>query len=128
MKVLEKLDEETSKVQQLKEQMTQNKDLIQRDLQQEMEILAKKREAEELERKLQFEAQKKRDEAMRKKNELMEDLRSTMQIRVREVLNQLSQRGLKKVGKDRIVDLERREEDLDYDSIMTFYQQVLRRE
>lgn len=108
--------------------MTQNKDLIQRDLQQEMEILAKKREAEELERKLQFEAQKKRDEAMRKKNELMEDLRSTMQIRVREVLNQLSQRGLKKVGKDRIVDLERREEDLDYDSIMTFYQQVLRRE
>jgi len=44
-----------------------------------------------------------------------------MQFRVREVLNELSQRGIKKVGKDRIVELERREEDLDYDTIMTFY-------
>lgn len=130
MKVLEKLDEETSKVQQLKEQMTQNKDLIQRDLLQEMDQLVKQRELEEIERKNQFEAQKKKDEAMRKKNELMEQLHKEMQLRVKEVLNELSQRGVKKVGKDRIVDLERRgqEEDLDYDTIMTFYQNVLRRE
>lgn len=51
-----------------------------------------------------------------------------MQFRVREVLNELSQRGIKKVGKDRIDVLEKREEDLDYDTIMTFYQNVLRRE
>lgn len=58
----------------------------------------------------------------------MEQLNKEMQFRVKEVLNELSQRGLKKVGKDRIADLERREEDLDYDTIMTFYQNVLRRE
>lgn len=40
---------------------------------------------------------------------------------MREVLNELSQRGIKKVGKDRIDVLEKREEDLDYDTIMTFY-------
>jgi len=45
---------------------------------------------------------------MRKKNELMEQLHKEMQLRVKEVLNELSQRGVKKVGKDRIVDLERR--------------------
>ena len=86
------------------------------------------REVEENERKAQFEQQKKKDEAIRKKNELYEQLNKEMQFRVREVLNELSQRGIKKVGKDRIVDLERREEDLDYDTIMTFYQNVLRRE
>ena len=108
--------------------MTQNKDLIQRDLQQEMDLLAKQRDLEENERKVQFELQKKKDEAMRKKNELQEELQKEMQLRVRYVLNELSQRGIKKVGKDRIVDLERREEDLDYDSIMTFYQSVLHKE
>jgi hypothetical protein len=86
-----------------------------------MEMLAKMREVEENQRRVQFEQQKKKDEAMRKKNELYEQLNKEMQFRVREVLNELSQRGIKKVGKDRIVDLERREEDLDYDTIMTFY-------
>ena len=86
-----------------------------------MDLLAKQRDLEENERKVQFELQKKKDEAMRKKNELQEELQKEMQLRVRYVLNELSQRGIKKVGKDRIVDLERREEDLDYDSIMTFY-------
>ena len=86
------------------------------------------REVEENERRAQFEQQQKKDEAIRKKNELYEQLNKEMQFRVREVLNELSQRGIKKVGKDRIVDLERREEDLDYDTIMTFYQNVLRRE
>jgi hypothetical protein len=42
-------------VQALKEQMSQNKDLIQRDLQQEMETLAKQREVEENLRRIQFE-------------------------------------------------------------------------
>jgi len=38
------------------------------------------------------------------------------------------QRNIKKVGNDRIEVLQKREEDLDYDQIMTFYQNVLRRE
>lgn len=108
--------------------MSTNKEQITRDLQQEMDLLAKQREFEENERKVQFEQQKKKDEQMRAKNELMEQLNKERQLRARDVLNELSQRGLKKVGKDRIIDLEKREEDLDYDAIMTFYQNILRRE
>lgn len=52
LKVKEKLDEETKRVQDLKQQMTQNKELITRDLQQEMENLIKLREKEEQERKI----------------------------------------------------------------------------
>jgi hypothetical protein len=49
-------------------------------------------------------------------------------VRAREVLQELLGRGIKQVGKERIVELERREEDLDYDTIMNFYQKVLRKE
>jgi len=49
-------------------------------------------------------------------------------VRAREVLQELKSRGTDKVGKDRITELERREEDLDYDTIMNFYQKVLRKE
>jgi len=43
-------------------------------------------------------------------------------------LQELLSRGIKKVGKDKITELEKREEDLDYDLVMNFYQNVLRRE
>lgn len=128
LKVKEKLDEETSRVQQLKEQMTQNKELITRDLQTEMDNLTKQREKEENERKAAFEAQKIIDEQRRAKNELMDQLNRQRQVRAREVLSELLSRGIKKVGKDKIQELDKREEDLDYDTIMTFYQNVLRRE
>lgn len=45
----------------------------------------------------------------------MDQLNKERQFRAREVLIELSQRGIKKVGKDRIIDLEKREEELDYD-------------
>jgi len=51
MKVKEKLDEETTAVQSLKQQMTENKQKINRDLQKEMEDLANQRQKEENERK-----------------------------------------------------------------------------
>jgi len=62
MKVKEKLDEETTAVQSLKQQMTENKQKINRDLQKEMEDLANQRQKEENERKAAFEAQKIIDE------------------------------------------------------------------
>lgn len=58
----------------------------------------------------------------------MDQLNQTRQERAREVLYELLQRNIKKVGNDRIEVLQKREEDLDYDQIMTFYQNVLRRE
>lgn len=95
--------------------MSSNKDQIARDLQQEMEQLAIQREIEEQEKRCQFELQKRQDEKNRVKNELMDQLNKERQFRAREVLIELSQRGIKKVGKDRIIDLEKREEELDYD-------------
>lgn len=72
MKVKEKLDEETSKVQALKNQMTENKEKINRDLQKEQEEIVKKRELDEQKRKADFEAQKILDEQQRAKNDLMD--------------------------------------------------------
>ena len=54
LKVKEKLDEETKKVQDLKQQMNTNKELITRDLQQEMDALAKKIELEQIKKKEEF--------------------------------------------------------------------------
>jgi Skp family chaperone for outer membrane proteins len=102
MKVKEKLDEETSKVQSLKQQMTTNKELISRDLKQEMDDLIKQRDLEEANRKAAFEAQKIVDEQRRAKNELMDQLNRQRQVRAREVLQELLSRGIKKVGKDKI--------------------------
>lgn len=62
MKVKEKLDEETQKVQQRKEVMFQNKASIERDLAAEMAALEARRDRELAEKQREFEAQKARDE------------------------------------------------------------------
>jgi len=64
----------------------------------------------------------------RQKNELLDQLNVERQNRAREVLNELTIRGIKKIGREKISDLEVKEEDLDYDQIMDFYQTVLRKE
>lgn len=88
----------------------------------------KKRELDEQKRKADFEAQKILDEQQRAKNDLMDQLYRQRQIRAREVLQELLGRGIKKVGKEHIKNLERSEDDLDYDQIMNYYQNVLRKE
>jgi hypothetical protein len=93
-----------------------------------MENLLKLREKEEQEKRIQFEIQKQKDETMRKRNELMDKLNSTRQTRARQVLQELKDRGYNKVGNDRIETLLKREDDLDYDFIMTFFQNVRRLE
>lgn len=128
LKVKEKLDEETKKVQDLKQQMTTNKEQITRSLQEEMEELAKQREIEEIRKKEEFNNQQIEDEKKRIRNALMDQLNSRRQERAREVLAELMQRNIKKVGNDRVDMLSKREDDLDYDTIMSFFQNVLRRE
>lgn len=93
-----------------------------------MEALAKQREIEEIKKKEEFNRQKIEDEKQRVKNALMDQLNSRRQERAREVLYELLQRNIKKIGNDRIEMLQKKEEDLDYDTIMTYYQNVLRRE
>lgn len=58
----------------------------------------------------------------------MEQLNRQRQVRAGEVLSELLNRGIKKVGKEHIKNMERSEDDLDYDMIMNFYQNVLRKE
>ena len=48
-------------------------------------------------------------------------------IRARDVLLELQQKNVKKIGKEKISELEKKEE-LDYDMIMTFYANYLKKE
>lgn len=72
LKVKEKLDEETKKVQDLKAQMNTNKEQITRSLKEEMEALAKQSEIEEMKKKEEFNRQKIEDEKKRIRNQLMD--------------------------------------------------------
>ena len=45
-----------------------------------------------------------------------------------EVLRELSVRGVKQIGKDRIQHLERQDQELDYESIMAFYANILKKD
>jgi len=58
----------------------------------------------------------------------LEKLRIQRQLRAKEVLNELAQRGYKKINKDKISELEKREEEIEYDTVMSFYQTVLQKE
>jgi hypothetical protein len=128
LKVKEKLEDETERQRQLKEQMITSKTNIALDAEAEMQKFAAEAEKAEIERRRLFEEQQEKDKINRIKNELMDQLFQQRQIRAREVLQELNNRGIKKVGKDKIQELERKEEDLDYDTIMNFYQNVLKRE
>lgn len=59
---------------------------------------------------------------------MLEKLRINRQIRAKEVLNELAQRGFKKINKDKISDLEKKEDEIEYDTVMSFYQTVLQKE
>lgn len=48
-------------------------------------------------------------------------------MRARQVIGELVVRGIKKIGKEKIQDIEQREE-IDYDQILQFYQNLLRKE
>ena len=62
-----------------------------------------------------------------KRNELLEALNTERQFRAREVLQEFQFKGIKKIKTDKITDLEK-EEELNYDQIMTFYSNLLRKE
>lgn len=128
MKVKEKLDEETNRTQQLKEEMEKNKELITLDLETEMQNLAAARDKENAENSMKFEIQKQKDEQKRVRNELLDALNVERQYRAREVMLELAQKGIKKIGKERIIDLEKNNDDIDYDQIMSMYQDLLRKE
>lgn len=69
-----------------------------------------------------------RDDQRRARNALLEDLEKERKKRSLEILNSLSIKGFKKVGKYRIKDLEENNDRIDYVIVIDFYQNVLRKE
>lgn len=55
-------------------------------------------------------------------------LKQEQQKRAKEVLRELSVRGVKQIGKDRIQTLELSDQELDYESIMAFYSNILKKD
>lgn len=60
-------------------------------------------------------------------NVLLEELNQKRQIRAKQVLNELEQRGVEKVGKNKIESLMKQEE-VDCDQIESFYQKELEKD
>jgi len=62
---------------------------------------------------------------------LLEELELMRKLRAQEVLQELVRKGIKKINGVRIADMEKKAEQsepLDYDTIMNFYQNLLRKE
>lgn len=55
-------------------------------------------------------------------------MKQEQQRRAKEVLRELSVRGVKQIGKDRIQALEMSDQELDYESIMAFYSNILKKD
>jgi len=51
---------------------------------------------------------------------LLDNLQQERQARAKQVLGELIVRGIRKIGKEKITDIEQREE-FDYDQVMQFY-------
>ena len=52
-------------------------------------------------------------------NTLLQELQEQRQLRAKDVLQELKKKGVKAIGKEKIVDIERKEaEDLDYETIL----------
>lgn len=83
---------------------------------------------EEDARKRKFEEDKFKEQQVRAINDIMNRLNTERQKRAREVLRELSVRGVKQIGKDRIQQLEMQDAELDYDGIMAFYTHLLKKD
>jgi hypothetical protein len=83
---------------------------------------------EDDERKNKFEQEKIKANHMRMINDAIDRLKLEQQKRAIEVLRELSVRGVKQIGKDKIQHLERQEGELEYESIMAFYANILKRD
>lgn len=89
---------------------------------------------QQAEKEKEFNLQKVKEEKERQKNELLDKLEVMRRIRAQEVVQELLRKGIKKIGG---VKLEKaaqlaasndQESELDYDTIMNFYQNLLRKE
>lgn len=127
MKVKEKMEQESSEVLKRKEDMEKMREDIKRTHAEETRTLQEILSQQQQEKERTFAEQQVKEEKERQKNKLLEELELMRRIRAQEVLQELSRRGIKKIGNAKISDMERRG-DYDYDDIMNYYQGLLKRE
>ena len=127
-KVKEKLDDE------INEKETQRQDMIK--IQEEL-VEQKKAEKLELERQKTLaiarkareqEEQKVRDDQRKERNTILEALEKEKKTKCKEIINVLMVKGFKKINKEKLKDLEADPEKIDYDVVIEFYQNVLKKE
>ena len=130
MKVKEKLDEEVSEMQKQKEEMLAMQQQQAERLAKEKQdrVLEEQREAARKQRDLEDE--KIRDEQRRARNTLLQALEKERKSKAMEILNALTIKGHanKKIGKDKIKELEKNPDRVDYDAVIEYYQAVLKKE
>ena len=123
-----KLEEETKSTLARKELMENEKANVQKDLKTEMALRAEEHQKIKLAKEEEARKQKLLEEQNRKRNQLLSELNEARQKRALQVLNQLNEKGVKKVGKKKVSELMNSDGDLDYYEIINFYQTILKRE
>lgn len=124
LKVKEKIDAERQQKineQKLVHENQQRLDVEKRQKDQADQVLKTKKEAED---KIEFVKNQEAEKRAQQMNVLLEELNQKRQLRSKQILNELEQRGIEKIGKNRIDYLLTKEEN-DVDSIESFYQKEL---
>lgn len=127
LKVKEKMEQEMAEVIRRREDMVKMREDIQKNQELEKKTLEEILTQQQQERDKLFAEQYIKEEKERKKNKLLDELELMRKIRAQEVLQELTRRGVKKIGQQKLSDMERKQE-FDYDLIMTFYQNLLKKE
>lgn len=128
LKVKEKLDEEVESVKAQKAEMLLTQKKLAEQKEREAAELERQRAAAEEARQRDQAQQKIRDEQRRKRNEILEALEVQKKMRAIEIITILQQKGYRKVKKDKIKDLLVQTDKINYDDVIDFYQNVLKKE
>lgn len=84
-------------------------------------------ETEQKKKEVNFIKNKDKEDKERQKNKLLEELELMRKIRAQEVLQELKRKGIKKISNQKVSEIEKKEE-VDYDMIMQFYQNLQKKE
>eukprot|EP00347_Sterkiella_histriomuscorum_P021885 403332425 len=127
MKVKEKMEQEMNDVLKRKVDMVKMKENIARTQAEEHKSLQDLFQQQQSEKEKEFNQQRVKEEKERQKNKLLEELEVMRKIRAQEVVQELLRKNIKKINGIKI-DKQGQDQELDYDTIMNFYQNLLRKE
>ena len=128
MKIKESLDDELHEMKKRQKQIDENKKLLEKDWKTEMNEQARAIQEEEDRQAAEAQHERLIDQTKKEKTRLSQELQEQRQIRAKEVLQELKKKGITKIGREKITDIETKGDELDYESIMSEYQGLQRRE